>query len=285
MGQYVTTLKGTVLYIQDTPGEKGTIIGVHGLTGNHKQLHHYQEYFLGEYRFISYDLRGRGNSDPAPAHSSIYTHAEDLLDLIATLGIERPILLGYSMGAYICSIAASRLPEVKALILLDGAGEADDETRELVLPSLGRLGKRYGSPNEYKEEAKRLYTGLGVDWGTYMEEVVLYEIREEAGVWRNKADAPTIIRDFDSFFTFRPESVFPQVACPCFLLTAAGSLGKGPLFKEKGYVRTKKLIPRIRTKVTTLNHYELVFNRQPDILYTIRQFLSSIQPAAGKHSE
>ena len=66
----------------------------------------------------------------------------NLLDLIATLEIERPILLGYSMGAYISAIAASRLANTESLILLDGAGLADESTRQLVLPSLERLKKK-----------------------------------------------------------------------------------------------------------------------------------------------
>lgn len=276
MGQYVTTDKGRTFYIHDTPGDRGTIIGVHGLTGNHKQLHYYQEILVSAgYRFISYDLPGRGNSGPAPENSSIHSHAEHLLDLVRTLKIQKPILLGYSMGAYISAVAASRLPDTEALILLDGAGEADEDTRNLVLPSLGRLEKAYESPDQYAKEAESLYTGLGVDWGAHMEDVVRYEIREDDGVWRNKADAGTIKRDFDSFFDFRPEKVFPELRCPAFLLVATGSLGnKGPLFKEEGYDKTKELLPNVRTETSGVNHYELVFNRQPEINKQVQSFLS-----------
>ncbi|VEF46605.1 alpha/beta hydrolase fold protein [Bacillus freudenreichii] len=275
MGQYVTTKKGCTFSIHDTPGERGTIIGSHGLTGNHKQLHYYQEALSGDYRFISYDLLGRGNSDAAPADSSIDTHADDLLDLIDTLEIEHPILLGYSMGAYISAIAASRLERTEALILLDGAGEADEATKKLVLPSLDRLKKTFSSPDHYAQEAKKLYTSLGIDWGSHMEEVVRYEIKEDGGAWRNKSDPDTIARDFESFYTFQAEDVLARVNCPVFLLTATGSLGdKGPLFKEEGYERTIESARNIRTAVTSANHYELVFNRQPKIIGELELFLS-----------
>lgn len=274
MGQYVTTKKGRTFYIHETPEERGTIIGSHGLTGNHKQLHYYQK-ALSDYRFISYDILGRGNSDPAPKDSSIDTHADDLLDLIDTLKIEHPILLGYSMGAYISAIAASRLDGAEALILLDGAGKADEATRKLVLPSLDRLKKTFASPDHYAQEAKKLYTGLGVDWGPHMEEVVRYEIKEDGGTWRNKSDPDTIARDFESFYTFQPEDVLAQIDCPVFLLTATGSLGdKGPLFKEEGYAETKEAAGNIWTAVTSPNHYELVFNRQPEIIGQLESFLS-----------
>ncbi|RST77205.1 alpha/beta hydrolase [Siminovitchia acidinfaciens] len=274
MGQYVTTKKGRTFYIHETPGEQGTIIGSHGLTGNHKQLRYYQEALSG-YRFISYDILGRGNSDTAPKDSSIDTHADDLLDLVDSLEIEHPILLGYSMGAYISAIAASRMERTEALILLDGAGEANEVTRQLVLPSLDRLKKTFASPDHYAQEAKKLYTSLGIDWGSHMEEVVRYEIKEDGGAWRNKSDPDTIARDFESFYTFQAEDVLARVNCPVFLLTAIGSLGdKGPLFKEEGYARTKETAGNIRTAMTSANHYELVFNPQPEINGQLDSFLS-----------
>lgn len=275
MGQYVTTNKGRTFYIHETPGDQGTIIGSHGLTGNHKQLHYYQEALSGTYRFISYDILGRGNSDPALEENSIDSHADDLLDLIDTLDINQPILLGYSMGAYISAIAASRLSDTEALILLDGAGEADENTRQLVLPSLERLKKSFASPDEYTEEARKLYTNLKINWNRHTENVARYEIKQEKGVWRHKSEPQAIVRDFESFYTFRPEKVLPNIHCPVFLLIATGALGdRAPLFSENGYKKTKELITRITTEVTPVNHYELVFNKQPEIINHLLSFLS-----------
>ncbi|MFD1708956.1 alpha/beta fold hydrolase [Siminovitchia sediminis] len=276
MGQYVTTQKGRTLFIHDTAGDRGTIIGVHGLTGNHKQLHFYQEALAAAgYRFISYDLSGRGNSGPAPEDSSIFTHAADLLDLIDRLGIRRPIFLGYSMGAYISAVAASRRQDTEALILLDGAGKADEDTRNLVLPSLSRLEKTYESRDQYTGEAKSLYRRLGVEWGPHMEDAVSYEIRQEAGIWRNKAEISTVKRDFKSFYDFRPEDIFPEVRCPTLLLIATGSLGnKGPLFKEESYAGSKELLYNVWSETSPANHYELVFNRQPELNEKVQLFLA-----------
>ncbi|MBD8005939.1 alpha/beta fold hydrolase [Bacillus norwichensis] len=275
MGQYITTNKGRNFYVHETPGEQGTIIGSHGLTGNHKQLQYYQEAFSGTYRFISYDILGRGNSGAAAETSSIETHADHLLDLIATLEIERPILLGYSMGAYISAIVASQLADTDGLILLDGAGQADESTKQLVLPSLERLKKTYSNPNQYVEEAKKLYTRLNIDWDQQMEEAVLYEIAKDEHFWRNKSNLQTITRDFESFYTFKSENVFAHIECPAFLLIATGSIGdQGPLFKEEGYAEIKKQLSRLQTEVTPVNHYELVFNKQPKIISQIEAFLS-----------
>src|SRR5690625_6337800 len=114
LDNYITTEGGYTFYVRDTPGEQGTIVAVHGLTGNHKQFYHFQKSLAGKYRFISYDIRGRGKSDSASSETSIFTHAEDLVKLIETLNIKRPILMGYSMGAYICARSEEHTSELQS---------------------------------------------------------------------------------------------------------------------------------------------------------------------------
>lgn len=278
MEQYVLTKSGFTLCINDTPGEKGTIIAVHGLTGNHKQFHHYQTAFTGTYRFVSYDLRGRGNSDPAAKSTSIYTHVEDLIELIEILNIKRPILMGYSMGAYICAIAASKLFNVEALILLDGAGEADDTSRKLVIPSLTRLHKEFQSVEKYVEEMKVLYTNLQVSWTETMEEIVQYDLKRTVNGWTHKSDPVLIEQDFESFYTFTPGIVCSHITSETLLFIATGRIGdKAPLFRKDGYKKTKRYIRHLKTHEIHINHYELVFNIQPTINKEIFRFLEEVK--------
>lgn len=261
--------------INETSGEQGTIIAVHGLTGNYKQLHQFQEAFKGEYRFITYDIRGRGNSDPTDADTSIFTHANDLIDLIKKLEIKRPILMGYSMGAYICALVASKLPEVEALILLDGAGKADDTSRELVIPSLDRLKKVYPTKENYIETVKNMYTNLKINWTEELSKIVEYDIKQTTEGWEHKSIASVMEQDFESFYEFNPEKVGNKVSCPTFLLIARGKIGKkAPLFQEAGYQEIQKEIALIKVHYTDVNHYELVFNKQPKIVNEIKHFLN-----------
>src|SRR5690625_432575 len=272
------TKSGFTFCINDTPGEKGTIIAVHGLTGNHKQFHHYQTAFTGTYRIVSYDLRGRGNSDPAAKGTSIYTHVEDLIELIETLNIKRPILMGYSMGAYICAIVASKLFNVEALILLDGAGEADNTSRKLVIPSLNRLHKEFQSVEKYVEEMKSLYTNLKVSWTETMEEIVSYDLKKTVNSWTHKSDPVLIEHDFESFYTFTPEIICSNITSKTILFIATGKIGdKAPLFRIDGYEKTRKHIRDLKTHEIHINHYELVFNKQLTINGEISRFLEEVK--------
>ena len=78
-------------------------------------MHYYAETLKGEYRFIAVDLKGRGNSSEADEETTFFKHAEDIIALINELEIENPILMGYSMGAFISAVVASQLDQVKGL--------------------------------------------------------------------------------------------------------------------------------------------------------------------------
>ena len=91
-------VNGGALFYADYPGVKGTIIAAHGLTGNHKQMHYYADLLKGEYRFISVDLKGRGNSAPAPENTGIEQHTKDIEALIEALNIQNPNFNGLFNG-------------------------------------------------------------------------------------------------------------------------------------------------------------------------------------------
>src|SRR5699024_8626756 len=101
MNYYKKNINGKKIQIVDYPGEKGPIITIHDLTGTHKNMHYYAEHIKGEYRCIAVDLRGRGISEETDREPSIFKHAEDSLGLIKELNIQRTLLLGHSMGAFI----------------------------------------------------------------------------------------------------------------------------------------------------------------------------------------
>jgi N-formylmaleamate deformylase len=58
-------------------------------------------------RPVVLDVRGRGLSDDAPAHT-LEAYAEDVEALITGLGLTRPLLFGHSMGARIAAVTAVR---------------------------------------------------------------------------------------------------------------------------------------------------------------------------------
>jgi 3-oxoadipate enol-lactonase len=73
-------------------------------------------------RAIAYDQRGAGRSSTPAGPYSVELWARDLERLLEALGIERPILVGHSVGCMIAEQAAVRLgPRVRGLVLIGGA--------------------------------------------------------------------------------------------------------------------------------------------------------------------
>lgn len=277
MKMYVKELGNRRIQIADYPGTKGTIIAIHGLTGNHKQMHYYAEMLKGEYRVISIDLRGRGNSSETDEHTSLFKHAEDIIALIQELDIENPILMGYSMGAFISAVVASKLNQVKGLILLDGAATSTQQQRDIVQPSLGRLSKKYESQKSYVAEIKEIYNRLGVKWTDHLQSVVEYEVHEVDGGWENKSSEYSILADFNSFYSFVPKEVCTQINCKALLVYASGKIGDfPPLFYEEAYEDTKKYTADLETVVSKCNHYTMVFENREEINEAIKSFLKRI---------
>ncbi|WP_046180112.1 alpha/beta fold hydrolase [Domibacillus tundrae] len=277
MQVYTKELGDKQIQIADYPGEKGTVIAIHGLTGTHKNMNYYAEALKGDYRFIAIDLRGRGNSSQADEHTSIYRHAEDIIHLIEAMNIENPILLGHSMGAFISMIVASQLKSVRAVVLLDGAASMSDQQRDIVKPSLGRLSKQFDSKESYLDEVKGIYQRLGIEWTLTLQEAVEYEIHPAGSHWEHKSDEQKILEDFESFYSFNPEEICSKVECPTLLVYAKGKIGAfPPLFFEEAYDATKIHTRHLQKMISDSNHYTMVFEERKDINQAIKTFLDTI---------
>lgn len=271
------TINGSELnFIDYAGGKDGTIIAAHGLTGNSKQLHYFALALQKNYRFISVDLKGRGNSAVSYENTSIHTHTEDILGLIKELEIENPILIGYSMGAFIMSQVATEI-QTKGLILLDGAAKCTDHQRKIVEPSLGRISKPYNTEEDYLAEINKIYSNLGVTWGPHMIEVGKYEIHQVDDHIENKLDEKLIRQDFDSFYTYNPQEVFEKIDCPVLLIHALGQIGSMPaLFTNESYSLTLQTAKNIQKIQTDANHYTLVFEERIDVNPYILNFLANL---------
>jgi esterase len=278
METYQKKVNGHDIQIVDYPGKMGPIIMIHGLTGSHKYMHFYAEKLKGEYRILSVDLRGRGNSAKIGSESTIFQHAEDIIELIDTLKIDQPILLGHSMGAFISSIVASKVHSVKAVILLDGAAKMSEHQRAIVQPALGRLNKLYPSKESYLTEIQQIYSMLGVKWNDTLQEIAEYEVERVSDHWENKSSQSGILADFESFQDYSPKEICSKITCPVLLVYAKGAIGSlPPLFYLDDYEETQTYTPNIEMKISDCNHYTMVFENREDINDYIDCFLKKIE--------
>src|SRR5438309_1747247 len=106
------------------PGQASAVVlAVHGITSSHmawrtiaRELVRHTGLCL-----LAPDLRGRGGSAALPGPYGMASHVTDLLAVLDDAGVERVVLAGHSMGAYVVARLAAEHPErVAAVVLLDG---------------------------------------------------------------------------------------------------------------------------------------------------------------------
>jgi pimeloyl-ACP methyl ester carboxylesterase len=77
------------------------------------------EYFSRQYRVISVDLRGHGESDKPESGYVMADYAADIIAFIVERGYEDVVLVGHSLGALTSLLVAAELPERIGAMLLE----------------------------------------------------------------------------------------------------------------------------------------------------------------------
>lgn len=102
------------------------IIFLHGFPFDKTMWAGQLDYLKMTYRLIALDIRGFGKSTDEHTPLNISLFADDLIEFMNKLDIEKAIVCGLSMGGYIILNAAKRYPErFEALILSDTQCIAD----------------------------------------------------------------------------------------------------------------------------------------------------------------
>ena len=121
---------GLRLHVREWGNANGVpILFIHGWSQNHlcwaKQ---YESPLADEFRLVAYDLRGHGMSE-APLEPEHYADgklwADDVAAIIDELGLDRPVLVGWSYGSFvICDyIRAYGQDRIAAIDLVEGAAK------------------------------------------------------------------------------------------------------------------------------------------------------------------
>lgn len=111
-------INGIEICIDDTEQGENSLLLIHGLTGNKSTMYPIRDMFKDDYRVITIDTRGHGEST-RPEQYTIDDHANDVHEIIKELELEKVDILGYSMGSYIALRAAEvKCDDINNLILV-----------------------------------------------------------------------------------------------------------------------------------------------------------------------
>ncbi len=120
---------GIRIHYWRTGGEKPVLIMAHGSSDNGLCWTSLAKELTADYDIILPDARGHGHSDPTSPSDPADVQAEDIAALIGELKLEKPIVMGHSMGASSAAWFAAKYPDVPRAVVLEDPG---------LLPRTGR---------------------------------------------------------------------------------------------------------------------------------------------------
>jgi pimeloyl-ACP methyl ester carboxylesterase len=249
---------------------EAVVVAAHGITASHVNWRPVVRDLLErrpDVCVLAPDLRGRGQSaHVAPPRGSLEAHAADVKAVLAHVGVERAVLAGHSMGAYVVARAAVEYPGLAgALVMVDGGlpvilppGVDPDAALEAFLgPAIERLRMTFDSPEDYVEFWKQHPAFSRGRWNEDVEEYVRYDLgpdgRSVVSEDAVRADGAELLMDG------RSTAAAGAVDVPVWLLRAPrGLLDEEPFIPLEALLAFKEAQPTATIEeVAEVNHYTI----------------------------
>jgi N-formylmaleamate deformylase len=211
-------------------------------------------------RPIVLDIRGRGLSDTAATYTTD-DYADDAERVIAALGLERPLVLGHSMGARIAAcLAARRSVELAGTILVD--------------PPLSGPGPRGPYPTPRASFVQQLDAGYA---GTNADEIQrFYPLWPRAELalrarWLSTCDERAILATYDRFTIEDLFSWWRDVPSPAVLIRG----GESPVVTAAGAEELAAANPAALQRVVPAAGHMVAWDNHAGFMAEVRALLES----------
>jgi len=144
---FATVNRGRLYY--ETAGEGKSIVLIHGNLCDFSMWNDQFEVFSQDYKVITYDMRGFGKSS-LPIEGEVYSHHEDLKELLVYLGVLEAHVLGLSAGCYVAINFVLTYPKMSTSLIATGPWVGGYDSRSvkeinLVFKPLPSITKEKGA--------------------------------------------------------------------------------------------------------------------------------------------
>jgi pimeloyl-ACP methyl ester carboxylesterase len=250
-------------------GAGPAVVAVHGITANGLSWGPVADQLGGDVRLIAPDLAGRAGSRDEPGPYGLARHADDVVALLDARGIDRAVVAGHSMGAFVAALAAVRHPDrVTSVVMVDGGlafplppgTDVDALLTRVLGPAIARLDTTFGSPEEYRE-FWRAHPAFGFAWTPALDAYLMHDLAGD-GPYRSSCVAEAIRADgADMFAGPEATAAFHHLPVPGVLLWA----DRGLLDQTPGAYTAENTadspVPAINVPDT--NHYSILVEPRP----------------------
>ncbi len=259
-----------------------TIVAIHGITANLYSWGALAPVLVrADFRFIAYDLRGRGESSKPATGYNTAIHADDLLGLLDFFKLPYANLVGHSLGAVVGLHFAAKYPErIRRLVLLDHGMDTPADARQTINSSFSRLNMTFDSREDHLKffQASPVYP----NWTEYVERFVAYDGQVQPdGTVKTKVLPAAAEEDLSSQYLpeYLPSRLYSSVKAPTLILRATiGTLDGGKsgfiLTQEGAQTLNRRLAGSRLVDIEGVNHYTITLDPTPQVTQEIIDFLN-----------
>ncbi|WP_181795115.1 alpha/beta fold hydrolase [Streptomyces sp. WELS2] len=226
----VVVRDGVRLACRDGGGPGTAVLLLHGLAGHAGEWDALAERLSGRHRVVAFDQRGHGASERHPGDVSRAAFVADVVAVAARLGLDRPVLVGQSLGGHTALLTAAAHPAlVRALVLIGVAGcalvlvEAAPGDPDPGAPrAVGAWLDSWPVPFPSRAAAVSFFGGgpVGEGWAAGLE-------RHEDGR-RPRFDRDVMVAALAETVRRSSRPAWRRVGCPTLAVFARSSLIPGP---------------------------------------------------------
>ena len=153
-------VNGQRLRFDDSGGDGPPVVLSHGFLMDRAMFDAQVEALAPEFRVITWDERGFGETEYDSEPFTYWDSAKDCLGLLDHMGIEQAVLGGMSQGGFLSMRAALLSPErVRALVLIDTQSGVEDPERLPAYRQMQQTWLEAGPVDELTEAIANLIIG------------------------------------------------------------------------------------------------------------------------------
>jgi N-formylmaleamate deformylase len=260
-------VNGLRLHYTRTGGHGPQVVLAHGFSDDGLCWTPVAQALASEYDLVMVDARGHGRSDGPEQGYGSAEHAGDLAGLISGLGLQRPAVLGHSMGAATALALATTYPDLPGAILLEdppplwaadfpsGPGEEGHAQMRAWITDLKR---------KTREELIAEQRIASPSWS-----------EAELGPWADsKLRFSLNVLNPPGEATVDWPAILPRVTCPALLITADPA--RGALITGEGAAALQAMIPQLRVVHIPEAGHSIRREQFARYLDSVRTFLAEV---------
>ncbi|AAZ54117.1 alpha/beta hydrolase [Thermobifida fusca] len=242
------------------------VVALHGITANGHSFARVAAELPDTLALLAPDLRGRARSAHLPGPYGLGAHVADTMALLDAVGVDRTVLVGHSMGAFVACLAAVRHPDrVAGVVLVDGGfglpAPPGTDIQQVIGPAMARLSMTFADRDTYRSFWQK-HPAFAGRWNTWADTYVQRDLVGDPPEMRSscvadavRIDGAQVLEDPEVLGAIR------ALPCPAWLMWAA----RGLLDETPGLYTAERLAALDGSGVQLVelpddNHYTPLFS-------------------------